>query len=135
MKKKVIILQVILITALLACNKQKIDNQMHPTNNGISIQKEIASKTTKTPVSVQKNHNIVGLWKIEGDDNPIFEISKDSIFYIDQGETFQYSISRDSIIIYYSDWIYKGLLKVQQDKNVITISDGNNINKYVRVYE
>jgi hypothetical protein len=96
------------------------------SNYGKSI--EEANKTNKLDEinnssleeKINKSDNIVdsrllGIWKIPGEENSVFEIIKDSIYYTDFGKTFFYKLKNDSIVIYYDGFIDSSIYDVYDD--------------------
>jgi hypothetical protein len=73
---------------------------------------------------------MLGVWKLEGDENPTFEIKKDSIYYIDQGEMYSYKTNKDSIVIFYKDFIYKGIYTMEKGKLILI--EGTNKSIYFK---
>lgn len=100
-------------------NTSKIDN---------TVQNESAN-ITKDSIW----NNLVGIWKISGDENSIFQIFDDSIYYTDQGQMFKYQIKMDSILIFYDDWIYRCKYLVLENK--LIFEDENGISSFERFQE
>ncbi|HEX8019730.1 hypothetical protein [Mucilaginibacter sp.] len=103
--KKLLFIPLLLI--MLSCNN-------NPTNNkrDITAKNDVAKKVdgtknkqtanTSSPGS-EVSRDIIGIWAINGGENPIFEINKDSIYYPEHSVSYRYKIAGDSIRIKY-DW-------------------------------
>ena len=97
--------------------------------------KEEVKDTIKVVPSPQQDRNreLLGIWRIEGDEteNAAFVIKPDSIFYVEQGQTYLLKTKKDSLYIYYTGWTYKASYKV--DKGILIMKDENRENKFIKV--
>ncbi len=59
------------------------------------------SVTVANTTAAAPKTGITGIWSKEGDDNPAFEINKDSVYYPDHAASYPYETSRDSLMIHY----------------------------------
>jgi hypothetical protein len=74
----------------------------------------------------KQNNNALkhlGVWTDGNSENAIFEIRKDSIYYVDQFETYKYTLSGDSVKIFYDDWVFTGVIKLLGDTMIISSED------------
>lgn len=61
-------------------------------------------------------NELIGIWKLHGEENSIFQIYPDSIYYTDQGQMFNYQTKGDSIFIIYNDWIDRSKFEVTKNR-------------------
>ena len=61
----------------------------------------------------------------------VFVIKPDSIFYVEQGQTYLLKTKKDSLCIYYKGWTYKASYKV--DKGILIMKDEDRENKLIKV--
>ena len=68
---------------------------------------------------------IEGIWAENEEENALFLIEKDSIFYFDSDERVYYEYKNDSLQIYYDGYTAKNLVnKLNQDSLVFTTESG-----------
>jgi hypothetical protein len=106
--KKLLFIPLLLI--MLSCNSNSTDSKQNkrdatakndPAKNIDGIKNKQTVNTTSSSGDVSKD--IIGIWAINGEENPIFEINKDSIYYPEHFVSYKYKITGDSIRIKY-DW-------------------------------
>lgn len=117
---------IILIIAaffLYSCNEQKRQEALTESQKKLDTIKNITSLKSRNDIS------LLGIWS--KDESPLFEVTKDSIYYIDQDISYKYLLDHDKITIYYDDFDYHGEIKLQDSKTLI-IKDSLNINQYYR---
>lgn len=102
-------------------------NMGKKTNNSKPI--SIVQQNTNT--NDNKENSIIGVWKLEGEESPNFELRADSIYYVDHDKSYKYLITKDSIFIFYDDWTYRGCYVLQD--NQLVIKEGDNVSKYIRL--
>jgi hypothetical protein len=93
-----------------------------------SSKKEVATHPTESPTlpkesTINKN-SILGAWTNGSTENAIFDIQRDSIFYVDQFTAYKYNFEGDLITINYPDWVFSGKVSFIKDTLVITAEDG-----------
>ncbi|HVW95201.1 MAG TPA: hypothetical protein VHA56_04495 [Mucilaginibacter sp.] len=89
-------------------------------------------KNDKTPGSAPKsNKKAIGVWTNGNSANATFEIKEDSIYYVDQFKSYKYLISKDSIHIYYPDYIYGARFYFRKD-TLIMDSQDDGVSKFHR---
>ncbi|NEU09773.1 hypothetical protein GZH53_15710 [Flavihumibacter sp. R14] len=66
---------------------------------------------------------VLGVWADGSTENATFEIRPDSIYYVDNFESYSYIIERDSIKIDYKDYIYQGKIHFVDDTLIMTSED------------
>jgi hypothetical protein len=70
-------------------------------------------------------NKIQGRWAdAQQPEMPVFQVMLDSIYYIDHQQAYRYRITRDSVFIYYPDWLYAGKLKIESDTMIIYSESG-----------
>ncbi len=104
---------IILLTICTSCNN---------ISTGISSNALISNKDSIPPIN-----EIYGIYKMPNNDNPVFEIKQDSIFYIDNEITYYYKIQQDSIHIYFDDWIYRAKYSFSHDTLIFVEKDEKKI--------
>ncbi len=119
---KLLVFSGLIFLTFTLCNCQ--NNSSNPPKNSGSVSNGLTSSQKEVV------NDISGIWKLKGDENPTFEIKRDSIYYIDQGEIYAFNTKSDSIFIFYNDWIYKGLFAIKEGKLILT--DGTNKSIYLK---
>ncbi len=71
-----------------------------------------------------QENKLIGLWSIAGEENNLFKISIDSIYYLEANTTYKYEAKEDSLFIYYDGYIYKSSYYFLKDKLIINGSNG-----------
>jgi hypothetical protein len=106
--KKLLFVPLLLI--MLSCNSNSTTGKQTKRNTIAKndsakpvdgIKNKQTANTTSSSSDVSKY--IIGIWAINGEENPIFEINKDSIYYPEHSVSYKYKITGDSIRIKY-DW-------------------------------
>jgi hypothetical protein len=95
------------IVLLSACSSDKKN-----IDNSNSVRDSINNNTSQTIKNTSFNDALLGVWII--DEQPVFEIKKDSVFYIDSNLSYKYSVADSNISIFYDDFIYKGISNKRQ---------------------
>lgn len=72
--------------------------------------------------------DLQGVWRLYNDEDVSFTIEKDSIYYFDSGQRYEYNTTGDSILIDYSTWVYSAKFVVDED--TLLIEDSTN--RYVK---
>lgn len=123
-KVSIILLLITVSMCFILCKNRSLDASKIDN----PVQNESAN-TTKDSI----RNNLIGIWKIPGDENSAFQIFGDSIYYTDQGQMFKYQIKADSMLIFYDDWIYRCKYRVLENK--LIFEDENGINTFERFSE
>ena len=63
---------------------------------------------------------LFGAWTDGTTENAIFDIGKDSIFYVDQMKAFPYTLTGDSLTIVYPDMSYEGIVSLAGDTLILS---------------
>ena len=91
--------------------------------NNISNREELNSTnnlTAPNKISVTElKEKIIGIWTDGESENATFQISRDSIYYVDNIKNYNYSLDQDSIKINYLDFTYSGKLSFINDTLVM----------------
>ncbi|QIL76320.1 hypothetical protein [Hymenobacter sp. HDW8] len=104
------------LVVLSACDSRQ--NAMSEKGDSImnSVDKELIDNF---------NSKILGSWTDSANNNAVFEIRKDSIYYIDQFAAYKYRLRGDSIVIFYPDLKFSGSISFHKDTLIITSIDGS----------
>jgi len=104
--------------ALLSCesNLDSVPERKSKNPDSVLSRRAIRSKAAATETPDKK---LVGIWTDGSSENASFEIKNDSIQYLDPFEEYKYERYGDSIIIYYSDFTYKGKISFVKDTLVM----------------
>jgi len=100
---------VVLCLAFISCIN---DNKQVKKTTQLNSKKIITGKKGSL-------NQILGVWKVPGEENSTFQILKDSIYYTVEGDMFKYSTKDDSLFIYYDGWVDKSEFKVINNKLII----------------
>ncbi len=113
---------------LFACGRKERTSDSQPNEDTSRYDARVLPKNT--PSNPRSDSAIYGIWRMTNDENATFEITRDSIFYFDQDQTYKYHLSGDSISVFYSDFQYRGRFEIVRD--TLSFSDENGVTKYVR---
>ena len=100
---------VVLCLAFISCIN---DNKQVKKTTQLNSKKIITGKKGSL-------NQILGVWKVPGEENSTFQILKDSIYYTVEGDMFKYSTKDDSLFIYYDGWVDKSEFKVTNNTLII----------------
>ena len=121
MKNEIIIVLIILLSA---CNQDH--TKIAVKENALNADTVMKAKDTienEVENKPKSDSNILGFWTDGSTENASFEISRDSIFYVDAFSSYKYSLSGDTIKIYYSDWTFVETTSFINDTLVISSKD------------
>ncbi|SEO31221.1 hypothetical protein SAMN05192574_10729 [Mucilaginibacter gossypiicola] len=127
--KKLLFIPLLLI--MLSCNSNSTDSAQNkrnitakndPAKNIDGAKNKQIANTTSPGSEVSKN--IIGVWAINGEENPIFEINKDSIYYPEHSVSYKYKITGDSIRIGYDEGEQSFAFKLKNNDTLIIKSLG-----------
>lgn len=99
-------------------------------NTPVKINSSSADTSVKDAMHHQQaeyilRNKIQGRWAIEQQpDEPVFQVTLDSIYYIDEDQSYRYRLTADSLFIYYPDWIYSGKLQIDRETMIIQSETG-----------
>ncbi|MFZ5551757.1 MAG: hypothetical protein ACOZCO_01475 [Bacteroidota bacterium] len=65
------------------------------------------------------SEKVQGIWTDGNSENASFQISKDSIYYVDHFLTFKYEVKKDSIFIHYPDYFYRAGISFSGDTLIL----------------
>jgi hypothetical protein len=78
-----------------------------------------SSDSKKEIVKIQQDQ-LYGAWGEDDNENALFGIEEDSVFYVDAGIKYKYSINYDTLIIYEGEFLDKNLiLRVDSDSMIL----------------
>lgn len=123
--KKLLFIPLLLI--MLSCNSNSI-NSKHTTTKTHLAKNVDGAKNKQTTNTISPNNevskSIIGIWAINGEENPIFEINKDSIYYPEHSVSYKYKITGDSIRIGYDEGEQNFAFKLKNKDTLIIKSLG-----------
>ncbi|MBN2834187.1 MAG: hypothetical protein JXR48_04395 [Candidatus Delongbacteria bacterium] len=64
-------------------------------------------------------YKLIGIWGTNKENNASFKISQDSIYYPEYFKSFAYTLKKDSIIIHFDDWDYRGVFFFRNDSLIM----------------
>lgn len=76
-------------------------------------------KNSKPVVDSGSQTKVIGIWTDGNSENASFQISKDSIYYVDHFLTFKYEVKGDSIYIHYPDYFYRAGITFSGDSMIL----------------
>jgi len=91
----------LLLIALTACNnKETIDKE-----TTTDVKDTTSAKFYKVDKKAESNlhEQLIGAWTTEGYQNAVFNIKNDSIYYVENDETFPYKLIGNVLTIEYTD--------------------------------
>ncbi|MBT1712189.1 hypothetical protein KK062_28365 [Fulvivirgaceae bacterium PWU5] len=130
MKKQIILISLSLI--ILGCKEK------NKTRESVIIHEEKKQNEDKENV---RSYNVspealTGAWFKEKGSNAVFDISYDSIFYVDNLKSYKYQIIADTIKIDFDGWISKSLiLKVTTDSLLLMDLEDRSITYLLRDFK
>lgn len=126
---KLIVTLLLLFVSFLSCNLFQSDNKKSNFDSSV-----FATKTKQIEVKASSlKDKILGIWGNEYSENAVFEIRRDSIYYVDQFKTYKYIIKDSTITIFYPDYIDSSKLSFRKDTMVME-SDGKK-DKFWKFYK
>jgi len=111
------LLPVLFILIITACNTGQNTTTVQDILPAIDTTKETINTVSRQDDKTEQSDstNILGIWTDGSSENASFDIRKDSIYYVDQFATYKYSLTGDSIKIYYPDWTFTGAISLLND--------------------
>ena len=90
-------------------NNQSIADSVNRRSNPTTVKKDTIKKeesiTKSVDIKADSVSALVGLWILNGTDNPAFEIRKSTIYYPEHFKSYKYEIKGDSIKISYDGYV------------------------------
>jgi hypothetical protein len=127
MKKQIIL---ILLNLVILCCKEKSKTGYDSVSYEKNKQNERKEITNTHNVS---SETLLGVWFKERESNAVFNISSDSIYYVDNLRSYKYEIIADTIKINFDGWISKSLVvKVTKDSLVLMDLEDRSITHLLR---
>lgn len=123
------LLSTLLVILFAACNFVQKDTIQDNTRTKDTT-KEIKQTVSKVANNAKQSNysKLLGIWTDGNSENAVFDIRKDSIYYVDQFATYRYSLTGDTITIFYPDWTFTGAISFSKDTLIIASEDG--VTKY-----
>lgn len=75
-------------------------------------------------ISATSKEKILGAWTGGEYDNATFDIRQDSMYNVEHLESYKYTLNKDSIKIYYPDFVYSAKIYFIKDTLVMSSEDG-----------
>lgn len=99
------------ISGLIACKSGGKTESTDTTATKVSVPKqpEIPTDTLTLP------KDVLGVWTTGRTNDASFEIRKDSVYYPGEKHSFKYVLKKDSIKIFYEDYVYSGRVYFVKD--------------------
>jgi len=107
----------LLIIFLFSCNSPQRHNLSKDDSSNVKL--EPKQNPSRFHDSVDKIQ-LLGTWTDGTTENATFDIQKDSIFYVNQLQSYPYRLKGDSLTIHYSDMIFKGKVYFIMDTMVLS---------------
>lgn len=106
---------VLLILSCLACKQagQQKTQKQRLDQSGLPV------KHRQQSAAAVSKQSLLGAWSNGTSSNANFFIHPDSIYYEDNNERCKYTLTGDSICIYFSDGVYRGKLYFKGDTLVM----------------
>lgn len=108
----------------IGCNSAQVDSKksaMDSLTYPAETQKTVA-------ITSDLKDKILGIWGNEYSENAVFEIRKDSIYYVDQFKTYKYKLKDSTITIFYHD--YKDSSKLSFVKDTLVMESNGEKSKF-----
>ena len=110
----------VLLCFFIGCNTPVSDSASKSSLTVLQKeQKSARSDRSTNELRAIKKEKIIGAWTDGNSENASFDISKDSIYYADQLDSFPYVLKDDTITIFYPDMIFKGRIHLQGDTLIL----------------
>jgi hypothetical protein len=91
----------ILLTAV-CCFSCTAPVKQQSTDDSLAAKKVVAVAKVDNPENALKD-KIIGIWTGGESENATFDMRKDSVYYVDQFETYKYILKKDTITMFYTD--------------------------------
>jgi len=112
---------IFMVIIYCSCNNV-VQKSTNLNNTSKIINKHVSVDKIKTSSNIIEE-KIIGIWTDGSPENATFDIRKDSIYYVDDFESFKYFLRGDIIEIHYSDFIYKAKVYFKKDTLVMDAKD------------
>jgi len=125
MKKNIVFL-LLFVFIFVFCKNTKNESKYETLNDSSSTSHIYSAASSKEDTNRLNNkinidiNQLLGIWYYPEDINATFKIVKDSMFYVDANEWYQYKLKGETLIIYY-DYNYTdtSLSEIKNDKLIL----------------
>jgi len=125
MKKNIVFL-LLFVFIFVFCKNTKNESKYETLNDSSSTSHIYSAASSKEDTNRLNNkinidiNQLLGIWYYPEDINATFKIVKDSMFYVDANEWYQYKLKGETLIIYY-DYNYTdtSLCEIKNDKLIL----------------
>jgi hypothetical protein len=125
MKKNIVFL-LLFVFIFVFCKITKNESKYETLNDSSSTSHIYSAASSKEDTNRLNNkinidiNQLLGIWYYPEDINATFKIVKDSMFYVDANEWYQYKLKGETLIIYY-DYNYTdtSLCEIKNDKLIL----------------
>jgi len=122
MKKNIVFL-LLFVFIFVFCKNTKNESKYETLNDSSSTSHIYSAASSKEDTNRLNNkinidiNQLLGIWYYPEDINATFKIVKDSMFYVDANEWYQYKLKGETLIIYY-DYNYTdtSLCEIKNDE-------------------
>jgi hypothetical protein len=104
-----------------ACSSP-VSNTKEPLVSTVAVKQnpQLTEEVKVSPTEIIEKNQLLGAWTDGSTENATFDISKDSIFYLDEMTSFPYTLQGDSLTIVYPDMSFQGTVKFLGDTLVLS---------------
>jgi hypothetical protein len=128
-----IILVVLIPLFLLFCCKEKRSSELgilEKRDQDAYENKESSNVSTRKQVLPE---NLKGTWFRDKESNAVFDVSSDSVYYVDNLKSYKYEISSDTLLIDLDGWTSKSLiLKLTRDSLTLMDLDDHSVTYLIK---
>jgi hypothetical protein len=104
-----------------ACNSPlSTTKESSDTTVAVKQSPQFTQEDQVSPTELIDKNQILGAWTDGSTENATFDISKDSIFYLDEMTSFPYTLKGDSLTIVYPDMSFEGSARLIGDTLVLS---------------
>jgi hypothetical protein len=121
--KNLLIALLLIAVGCFACGPVENKTDVDDTTKIVLSNKDIKVKSSDG-ISPATKDKMLGPWTSEGYNNAVFDIRKDSIYYIEDFASYKYDLTQDSIKIDYPDGAYSAKIYFIKDTLVMRSEDG-----------
>ena len=125
MKKNIVFL-LLFVFIFVFCKNTKNESKYETLNDSSSTSHIYSAASSKEDTNRLNNkinidiNQLLGIWYYPEDINATFKIVKDSMFYVDANEWYQYKLKGETLIIYYDyNYIDTNFCEIKNDKLIL----------------
>lgn len=123
--KNLLILLLFAACCWTACDSGKDKNEVTDSTAVVLLpDSSVTEKTGVDNISPASKEKILGPWTGGEYGNATFDIRQDSMYNVEHLESYKYTLSNDSIKVYYPDFLYSAKIYFIKDTLVMQSEDG-----------